>query len=258
MENNVVIKLEHVSKTFKLFKSEKQRFISVFKRKPNYTEKLATNDVSFEIKKGETVAFFGKNGAGKSTLLKLITGVSYPSKGTISVEGRICALLELTTGFDAQFTGRENIYLRGRLLGFTKEEIKEIEADVVEFADIGEYIDQPVRNYSSGMKARLGFAINSHIKPEILIIDEALSVGDKVFRQKCQAKVKEITERENVTLLFVTHSAGAAKEFCTRGIVLQSGKMIYDGPIDNAIEAYEESIKPAVKPKAKAKPVEKK
>ena len=196
-------------------------------------------DVSLTIQKGEMVSIVGKNGAGKSTILKMITGVSYPTEGEIVVDGRVSALLELTTGFDSEFTGRENIYLKGNLMGMSDEEISVLEEQIVNFAEIGEYIDQPVRTYSSGMKARLGFSVNVNVKPEILIIDEALSVGDKTFRQKCVKKVREVMASDDVTLLFVTHSTGFAREFCSRGIVLEKGKIRYDGKIGDAIKFYE-------------------
>ena len=168
----------------------------------------------------------------------MITGVTYPTSGEIDVDGRVSALLELTAGFDPEMTGRENIYLKGQLSGLRDEEIAELENEIIEFADIGEYMDQPVRSYSSGMKARLGFAVNVNIRPEILIVDEALSVGDKNFRNKCLNKVNSIIEKDNVTLLFVTHSTGTAREFCKRGIVMVSGKIVFDGDIDEAIEIY--------------------
>ena len=184
----------------------------------------------------------GRNGAGKSTVLKMITGVCYPTSGEITVKGRVSALLELSAGFNPEFTGRENIYLKCNIMGMSNEEIKAVEDDIVEFADLGEYIDQPVRTYSSGMKARLGFAINVSIDPEILIVDEALSVGDKAFRQKCTNKMRDIMQNDDVTLLFVTHSLGTAKEFCSRGIVLEKGTMKFDGEIQAAIDYYEGKI----------------
>lgn len=183
---------------------------------------------------------FGRNGAGKSTILKMITGVTYPTKGEVIVKGRVSALLELTSGFDPELSGRENIYLKGQLMGLRDEEIKAVEQDIEDFAELDEYIDQPVRTYSSGMKARLGFAVNVNIKPEILIIDEALSVGDVAFRKKCVKKVNEIMARDDVTLLFVTHSVSTAREFCNRGILLKKGKMMLDTDIEEAIEAYKE------------------
>ena len=238
-----VIRLEHVTKIYKLFNNGKKRFLATFIKSVKYKEKLAINDVSFSVEKGEAVALFGRNGAGKSTILKMITGVSYPTYGKVQVEGRVGALLELTSGFDPEFSGRENIYLKGQLIGMGNAEIEEVEEDIVEFAEVGEYIDQPLRTYSSGMKARLGFAINVCIRPDILIVDEALSVGDAKFKKKCVTKIKEMIKEYGTTLLFVTHSTGTAKEFCSRGIVLRSGRVLYDGKIEDAIYWYEESLK---------------
>lgn len=238
-----VIEFQNVTKEYKLYKNDKQRFLAVFSKKIPYKEKLAVNDVSFKVEQGEAVAIFGKNGAGKSTILKMITGVTFPTEGKISVDGRVSALLELTAGFDPELTGKENIYLKGQLCGLKDEEIRTLEDIIIEFAEIGEYIDQPVRTYSSGMKARLGFAINVNINPEILIVDEALSVGDVSFKNKCLAKVNDIINRDNVTLLFVTHATGTAREFCKRGIVMKNGKIIYDNDIDSAIEVYDQSIR---------------
>lgn len=237
-----VIEFKNVTKRYKLYKNDKQRLFSVFSKRVPFKEKKAVNDVSFKIEKGEAVAIFGKNGAGKSTILKMITGVAYPTTGDIKVEGRVSALLELTSGFDPELTGRENIYLKGQLCGLRDAEIRELEDTIVDFAEVGEYIDQPVRTYSSGMKARLGFAVNVNIRPEILIVDEALSVGDRAFRDKCLKKVNEIVEKDNVTLLFVTHATETARQFCKRGIVMKNGKMIHDSEIDEAIKVYNSSI----------------
>ena len=241
--SDIVIKFEHVTKKYKLFKSEKRRLLYTFCKKVKYNEKKAVDNVSFEVKRGEAVALFGKNGAGKSTILKMITGVCFPTEGIIEVKGRVSALLELTSGFDPEFTGRENIYLKGQLLGLKDAEVRELEQTIIDFAEIAEYIDQLVRTYSSGMKARLGFSINVNIRPEILIVDEALSVGDEEFKNKCTKKVNEIVSKDEVTLLFVTHSSAMAKEFCSRGIVMEKGKLKFDGSIDDAIKKYKESIK---------------
>lgn len=240
----VAIKFDHVTKTYKLYENDRQRFFSVFSSRDKrklITKVNASNDLTFEIRKGEAVAFLGHNGAGKSTALKMITGVTFPTKGEVTVNGAVSALLELTAGFDSQLTGRENIYLRGHALGLENEEIAALEPKVIEFADLGVYIDQPVRTYSSGMKARLGFAFAVSSDPEILVVDEALSVGDKQFQEKCFARVREIMEDENVTVIFVTHASSAAQEFCTRGIVLDKGTMKFDGPIQEAIAFYESS-----------------
>ena len=238
-----VIEFKNVTKIYKLYKNDKRRLLSIFIKKIPHQQKKAVNDVSFKINKGESVAIFGKNGAGKSTVLKMITGVTFPTTGEIDVKGRVSALLELTSGFDPEFTGRENIYLKGRILGIKEKEIKRLEPQIIEFAELEEYIDQPVRTYSSGMKARLGFSINANIEPEILIVDEALSVGDEKFKKKCIKKVNEIIKKENVTLLFVTHSTSVAKEFCKRGMVMNNGQVVFDGDIKDAIHEYEKILK---------------
>ena len=243
MKKDIVIEFDHVTKMYKLFKNDKRRLLHTFIKKIHYKEKKAVNDVSFKIERGESVALFGKNGAGKSTILKMITGVTFPTEGTITVNGRVSALLELTSGFDPEFTGRENIYLKGQILGLKDAEIRELEPTIIDFAELAEYIDQPVRTYSSGMKARLGFSINVNIRPEILIVDEALSVGDEEFKNKCTKKVNEIVNKDGVTLLFVTHATGTAKEFCKRGLVMENGKVTYDGDIDEAISRYRKTVK---------------
>ena len=240
-EQRIAVMLKNVSKTYMLFKNEKQRVATLlFGREPKVIKKV-TDDVSLTIYRGESVALFGQNGAGKSTLLKMITGVSYPSEGLIRVNGRVSALLELTAGFDGQMTGRENIYLRGEVFGIPHQEIRELEESIVKFAELGRYIDQPVRSYSSGMRARLGFAINASIRPDILIVDEALSVGDSKFRAKCKVKISEIL-KGGATFLFVTHSLSEAKAFCKRGIVMEQGRLLYDGPVAEAAEFYERVI----------------
>ena len=253
-KKDIVIEFKDVTKIYKLFKNDKQRFKAIFMKNAKYKKKYAVNNLSFQIRRGEAVALLGKNGAGKSTILKMITGVAYPTTGEITVNGRVSALLELTAGFDPEFTGRENIYFRGQLMGLSDKEIAEMEPEIVEFADLNDYIDQPVRTYSSGMKARLGFAINVNIKPEILIVDEALSVGDTEFKKKCTAKINEIINEKDVTFLFVTHSSGVAKEFCKRGIVMRQGKLMYDSDIDDAIGYYKNMLEEdAAKKKGKGK-----
>ena len=237
--NDVVVKFDHVTKLYKLYKSGKARFMGLFSGKVPYRENRAVNDMSFEVRRGEAVALFGRNGAGKSTMLKIITGVTFPTEGEVYVNGKVSALLELGAGFDGESTGRENIRFKCSLMGMSDEEIDEVEDDIVDFADIGEYMDQPLRVYSSGMKARLGFAINANAKPDILIVDEALSVGDKNFQQKCKAKIADIMADESVTFLFVTHSLDTARDFCRRGIVLERGKLMFDGDIEDAIAYYE-------------------
>ena len=244
VSDEVVIRFDHVTKTYKLYKNDRSRLRELFGVSP---EKVllgtvnANDDLSFEVKKGEAVAFLGRNGAGKSTALKIITGVTHPTSGSASVHGRVSALLELSAGFDGKLTGRENIALRGRVLGLSKKEIAAIEPAVIEFAELGLYVDQPMKSYSSGMKARLGFAFAVAINPEILVVDEALSVGDKAFQRKCIARIREIMMDENVTVLFVTHSANTARQFCNRGIVISEGRKMFDGPIDDAMAYYDEN-----------------
>ena len=240
-ERQIAVMLKNVSKTYMLFKNEKQRIAALLLGREPASIKKVADDISMTIYSGESVALFGQNGAGKSTLLKMITGVSYPSEGLIRVNGRVSALLELTAGFDPQLTGRENIYLRGEILGISREEIQAMEEPIIQFAALGRYIDQPVRSYSSGMRSRLGFAINSNIRPEILIVDEALSVGDSKFRAKCKVKINEILQ-SGATFLFVTHSLSEAKNLCKRGIVLEQGRLLYDGPVAEAADFYEKVI----------------
>jgi len=237
--DRVVIRFSSVKKLYKLFSSDKKRLLSVFSKRVKYKKKWAVNDVSFEIREGESVAIFGENGAGKSTVLKMVTGVAFPTEGWIDVYGRVSALLELTAGFDSELTGKENIYLKCQLMGMKDQEIRKAEPSIIDFAEIGEYINQPTRTYSSGMLARLGFAINVNTDPEIFIVDEALSTGDSRFRKKCLDRVKEIIDRDNVTLLFVTHATETAVNFCERGLVMKKGKVIFDGPIHEAAELYE-------------------
>lgn len=238
VDDDIAISFDHVTKRYKLYKSDNQRLMAYVFKHTKHKTKLANDDITFQIRRGESVAIMGSNGAGKSTMLKMITGVVFPTAGTVTINGRVSALLELSAGFDNYFTGRENIYLKAMLLGLDKVETRRIEKEIIEFADLGDYIDQQVRTYSSGMRARLGFAISAHIDPDILVVDEALSVGDCKFQAKCQAKIKEICKRDDVTFLLVTHSDATAKAFCKRGLVLQSGKLGFDGNIADAIKFY--------------------
>lgn len=243
ISDNTAIRFSHVTKEYHLYRNDRARLASLIKvdNKGLMGTVKASNDLSFEIKEGEAVAFLGHNGAGKSTALKMITGVTHPTSGEVEVNGTVSALLELTAGFDKQLTGRENIALRGQIMGMTKEEIAAVEPDVIEFADLGLYIDQPLKSYSSGMKARLGFAFAVATDPEILVVDEALSVGDREFKRKCLKRIREIMTDEKVTVLFVTHASKTAKEFCSRGIVLDHGTKVYEGPIEQAVEYYEDN-----------------
>ena len=237
-----IITFKNVSKTYILYKNDQARFKALFIKPKNPKTNKALNNVSFEINRGESVGIVGDNGAGKSTLLKMITGVAFPDEGEITVNGKVAALLELTAGFSMEMTGRENIYLKGYILGIEDDYIKTIEENIIEFAELGDYIDQPVRTYSSGMKMRLGFAINVNIEPDVLVVDEALAVGDATFKKKCKNKIKEIISA-GTTVLYVSHSAASVKEICPRSIFLKKGTVIFDGPTEETLKVYEESKK---------------
>lgn len=237
-----IITFKNVSKTYILYKNDQARFKALFIKPKNPKTNKALNNVSFEINRGESVGIVGDNGAGKSTLLKMITGVAFPDEGEITVNGKVAALLELTAGFSMEMTGRENIYLKGYILGLEDDYIKTIEENIIEFAELGDYIDQPVRTYSSGMKMRLGFAINVNIEPDVLVVDEALAVGDASFKKKCKNKIKEIISA-GTTVLYVSHSAASVKEICPRSIFLKKGTIIFDGPTEETLKVYEESKK---------------
>ncbi|MDP4119704.1 MAG: ABC transporter ATP-binding protein [Bacillota bacterium] len=233
-----IISFENITKTYTLYKSDQERFKALFLNSKHFKKHIALNDISFQVKKGESVGIIGDNGAGKSTILKMITGVTYPDTGSIVVRGKVAALLELTAGFSLEMTGRENIYLKGYILGLNDKYIATIEQGIIDFAELGDYIDQPVRTYSSGMKMRLGFAINISIDPDILVIDEALSVGDGKFQKKCKDKIAEVIG-QNKTVLFVSHSMSGVKEVCQRAIYLKQGKIMFDGSVDEAFEMYQ-------------------
>lgn len=198
-------------------------------------------DIDFDVPRGEAVAILGVNGAGKSTLLKLITGTSHPTTGSISVKGRIAALLELGMGFHPDFTGRQNVFMAGQLQGLSVSQIQAALPQIEEFAGIGEYLDQPVRIYSSGMQVRLAFALATAVRPEILIVDEALSVGDAAFQRKCFRRINEFLE-QGTTLLFVTHDIDAVKKLCSQAIFLQEGRIAARGPAREVSDAYERSL----------------
>ncbi len=234
-----IISFDNVSKEYTLYKSDRERFKALFYKSKKLKKNKALKNVSFSINPGESVGLIGDNGAGKSTILKHITGVAFPSEGEVKVRGKVAALLELTAGFSMEMTGRENIYLKGYILGLTDKYIKHIEERIVEFAELGDYIDQPVRTYSSGMKMRLGFAINVNIEPDVLVIDEALSVGDATFKKKCKKKIAD-TIKSGVTVLYVSHSAESVRELCTRALYLKKGQLVYDGPVDEALKIYQE------------------
>ena len=240
-DNPIAVKFSHVTKTYRLYKSDRARLMSTLLPRMHYDRVHANNDLSFTITRGESVAFLGSNGAGKSTALKITTGVTTPTSGTVEVHGRISALLDLSAGFDAALTGRENLILRGRLWGLSTSEINDLLPEITDFAEIGKYIDQPMRTFSSGMRARLGFAFASSLKPDILILDEVLAVGDRRFSAKSLARMQEIMSGDNVTLLFVTHSLADAEKFCKRALVIDHGRLMFDGTVDAGVTYYKDS-----------------
>ena len=235
------IVVKNISKSYKLYDNPKDRLKESlsFSGKSYHQDFLANNNISFSIKKGEVVGIIGKNGCGKSTLLKMITGVLTPSSGSININGRITALLELGAGFNSEMTGLENLYFSGSISGLSEQEMHNKIESIINFAEIGEFIHQPLKIYSSGMKARLGFAFAINIEPELLIIDEALSVGDAAFQRKCYAKIEDMCSSKEVTVLFVSHSGGVIKQLCNRAILLYSGKLILDGEPKKVVNLYE-------------------
>ncbi len=237
------ISVEHISKMYKLYRGRVDRLKDALhlSRKKSYQEYYALSDVNFQVKKGETVGLIGTNGAGKSTLLKLITGVLTPSEGQIEVNGKISALLELGAGFNYEYTGMENIYFNGTLMGYTKEQMEKKVPQIVEFAGIGEYINQPVKMYSSGMFARLAFAMAINVEPDILIVDEALSVGDIYFQSKCFKKMDEI-KRNGTTVLLVTHDMSSVVKYCDKVVVLNHGKVVKEGNPKEMVDIYKKIL----------------
>src|SRR5690242_20033004 len=198
----------------------------------------ALRDVNFEVKRGEVLGIIGRNGAGKSTLLKILSKVTTPSTGQIKVKGRIASLLEVGTGFHPELTGRENIFLNGAILGMSRVEIKKKFDEIVDFAGVERYIDTPVKRYSSGMYVRLAFAVAAHLESEILIVDEVLAVGDAEFQRKCIGKMKDVSTGQGRTVLFVSHNLGQIHNFCTKGILLENGTLVFSGDINKTITQY--------------------
>ena len=239
MNKDIAIKVENLSKVYKLYNAPIDRMKEALhpRKKSYHKEFYALNDVSFEIKKGEIVGIVGKNGSGKSTILKIITGVLTPTSGKVTVNGRISALLELGAGFNPEYTGMENIYFQGNLMGFEREEMEAKVQAILDFAEIGDFIHQPVKNYSSGMFARLAFAVAINVEPEILIVDEALAVGDMVFQAKCMAKMTTLME-SGATVLFVSHDTHSVKTLCQKAVFLNDGGVIDWGDSARVVGKY--------------------
>lgn len=241
--SDIAISINNVSKMYKLYDNPMDRLkesLGLTKKK-KYKEHYALNDVSFQVKKGETVGIIGTNGSGKSTILKIITGVLNPTHGEVIVDGRISALLELGAGFNMEYSGLENVYLNGSMIGFSREEIDERLDAILSFADIGDFIYQPVKTYSSGMFVRLAFAVAINIEPEILIVDEALSVGDVFFQAKCYHKFEEF-KKMGKTILFVSHDLGSIGKYCDRVVLLNKGKKTSEGSAKEMVDLYKKVL----------------
>ncbi len=240
------IKLEHVGMRFNLSKekvdSMKEYFIKLLKRELKFDEFWALKDVSFVAEKGDRIGVLGLNGAGKSTLMKVVAGVFRPTEGQVTRDGVIAPMIELGAGFDKQYTGAENIYLYGAVLGHSRKFMEEKFDEIVEFSELGEFINVPLKNYSSGMRARLGFAIATVVKPDILILDEVLSVGDAKFKKKSEKKLMDMMGT-GVTVLFVSHNLEQVKRICNKAMILEKGKLIEFGDIDTVAAKYQEMTK---------------
>lgn len=252
MSSDIAIRVENLSKCYEVYDTPRDRLkqfvfpaiTRAFGReaKNYYRDFWALKDVSFEVKRGETVGIVGRNGAGKSTLLQLICGTLAPSSGTVEAFGRISALLELGAGFNPEFTGLENVYLSGQILGLTTAEIDMKLDEILSFADIGEYVQLPVKTYSSGMFMRLAFSVATSVDPDILIVDEALGVGDAAFQMKCATRIRSIIEKKNATLLFVSHSEYSVRSLCEKALYLKNGKQVTFGPSGDTVALYNADI----------------
>lgn len=256
-QNDIMLKIENVSKIYKLgeiggttLRDELQRLKAKILHKPDPTKKIgakhynkgekfkALENISFEVKKGERIGIIGHNGAGKSTLLKLISRVTGPTKGKIFLNGRVASMLEVGTGFHPELTGRENIYMNGAILGMTKKEIDAKMEDIIEFSEVRQFIDTPVKRYSSGMYVKLAFSVAAHLDSEIMIMDEVLAVGDMAFQNKCLEKMKFVSEQEDKTILYVSHNMNTIRQLCDRVIVLNHGTIVFDGDTEQGISTY--------------------
>ena len=240
-EKKVIIDVDHVTVRFNLATQKidnlKEYFVKLVKRQLMFQEFLALKDVSFQVRQGESWGLIGTNGSGKSTMLKAISGIMKPYKGSITVDGTVAPLIELGAGFDNDMTARENIFLNGCILGHTEKFMADHFDEIVEFAEIGQFLDSPIKNYSSGMRARLGFAIATMVKPDILIVDEVLAVGDYKFRQKCENRMQEML-KNGTTLLFVSHNIEEVRRLCTHAIWIDKGVARMQGEVKEVCDAY--------------------
>lgn len=242
LKKNIVIKLDNVTMNFNLaqeqFSGLKDLFIMFTKGKLKFNKFSALKNVSLEISRGESWGLIGENGCGKSTLLKVISGIYRPSSGSVTVNGSIAPLIELGAGFDLELTARENIFLNGAVLGYSKEFIRQHFQEIVDFAELGDFLDLPIKNFSSGMIARLGFSIATVVKADILVIDEILAVGDAAFQEKCHKRMKEIMSG-GTTVLFVSHDAEQVRKMCDKAVYLSGGEIVFKGSIEEAYKLYE-------------------
>lgn len=238
----IAIRVQHVSQRFRVIRERpdtlREAFAKLFRNNSESHEFEAVRDISFDVYKGEMVGIVGNNGSGKSTLLKIISGVYMPTTGHVEVSGTLAPLLELGAGFHPELTGRENILLNGLLMGYSKREMLHREPTIIDFADIGEFVDVPVKQYSSGMYMRLAFAVATEIDPEILVLDEILAVGDVAFQQKCFDRLKQFRE-SGKTILLVTHSLAQVQKFCSRAILIDYGRVVLDGHPDEVVELFQ-------------------
>ncbi|MBI3596525.1 MAG: ABC transporter ATP-binding protein [Nitrospirae bacterium] len=242
--SDLAIKMEKVSKQYRLgqtgYRSLREDIVNIFMRRNAHSECFyALRDVSFELKRGEAVGIIGPNGAGKSTILKLLAGATKSSSGTVMTKGKIGAMIELSAGFHPELTGRENIYLYGAIIGMKKSDIDRKYDEIIEFSGLEKFIDTPIKRYSSGMYARLGFSVSAHLDPDILLVDEVLSVGDYIFQDKCISKMKDFRD-SNKTIIYVSHNLDSVRKLCGRAILLKEGRVAYDGAIEEAIRMYYE------------------
>lgn len=241
MSDEIAIKVDHVSKTFRLphekNNSIKGALINFRGQKKTFEKQRVLDDVSFEIKKGEFFGIVGRNGSGKSTLLKMLAGIYAPSNGSIQVNGKLTPFIELGVGFNPELTGRENVYLNGSLLGFSRKEMTAMYDDIVEFAELEKFMDQKLKNYSSGMQVRLAFSIAIRAQGDILVLDEVLAVGDALFQKKCYDYFKQLKKNKK-TVVFVSHDSGALEEYCSEGILIESGRIVYSGNISKVVKEY--------------------
>lgn len=243
-DKKIMINVSNIKKVYPLYNNLNDRMkeaLSITKKK-YHTDFYALKGVSFDVYQGECVGILGTNGSGKSTILKILTGVLKPTEGEFCLNGKVAALLELGAGFNMEYTGIENLYLSGSIMGFSKKEMDRKIPEILEFADIGDFVYQPVKIYSSGMFVRLAFAFMINVEPEILIVDEALSVGDMAFQEKCMTKIKHLKQK-GVTILFVSHSIAAIRNFCNRAIWIQNGELKLDGIADVICEKYQDWLK---------------